>query len=88
MTLENGGFGCWSPDGRKLAVAAEIAPDNRGRIWIVDPFENGGGVPGKLTNNNREEHSIDWRDPALFHVAVDPLSKSSITTWGYIKNEK
>ena len=87
MTLD-GRFYCWSPDSKKLAIGAEIAPDDRIRIWLVDPFKADGGVPERLTNSNREEQSFDWRDPALFHVGIGLQSSTAITTWGYIKNKR
>jgi TolB protein len=80
-----GNFYCWSPDGKKIAIVTRIQPDNEFHIFIIDAE---GGVPERLTNNGREEQSADWRDPVLFHAGVEPLSKSSMVTWGYIKAQK
>jgi len=78
----------WSPDGKKLAIgaSASIVPNNwDGRIWLFDPFEPNGGVPERLTNNDREEPSTDWSDPALMPTEIGLQLKPSISTWGYIK---
>ena len=80
-----GNFCCWSPDGKKLAMVTRIEPDTTFHIFIIDTE---GGVLERLTNNDRQEGLVDWRDPALFHAGVEPLSTSSIVTWGYIKAQK
>ena len=73
---------CWSPDGQKIAIDAIIdqnASNDKSRIWIMD---SDGNNLQRLTNNNRRECLIDWRD--LSSVAVQPL-KTIQTTWAWIK---
>jgi Tol biopolymer transport system component len=81
----DGKFYCWSPDGKKLAMVTRIEPDNQSYIFIIDAE---GGVLERLTNNDRQEGLVDWRDPALFHAGIESLSKSSMVTWGYVKAQK
>ncbi len=84
MTID-GRFYCWSSDGKKIAIGAKIAPERYSCIWLFDPFEPKGGVPEKLTSNDREEYLFDWRDPALIPTGFEPQLEPSISTWGYIK---
>jgi Tol biopolymer transport system component len=72
---------CWSPDGQKIAIddTKQNESSDKSRIWIMD---SDGKNLQRLTNNDRREALIDWRDPSS--VAVQPL-KTTQTTWAWIK---
>jgi len=76
---------CWSPDGKNIAFVATDDEDDffHGfHIWLMSPD---GGDLERLTNNDRGEAQIDWRDP-VFGVSL--LSNAAKTTWGKIRMEK
>lgn len=74
----------WSPRGKKIAFGAEIKPDESAHIWMMD---SDGGNFQRLTNGAVWSESIaDWRDPSV--LAVQPSSRSVLTTWGKIKAQK
>ena len=77
------GHGCWSPDGKKIAFNAIIDPDDDAHIWVMDAD---GSDLERLTNNDREEFEIDWRDPAF--SGISPSPNSAETTWGEIKTRE
>jgi Tol biopolymer transport system component len=70
---------CWSPGGQRIAFDAQIEPGGQYNIWVMDI--NGNNLK-RLTDSDKEEFSIDWRDPSS--VAVQPL-KTIQTTWAWIK---
>lgn len=75
---------CWSPDSRKIALIIrdnEKSVLNGVHIWIMN---SDGSEFERLTNNNRNEANVDWRDSAF--IGINQSSNALASTWGEIKN--
>ncbi len=88
LVREGPSYACWSPDGKKIAFAGSIEPDEEDDFWhgahILLMNLDGSGLE-RLTDNEIGEFRFDWRDPAF--VGVDPLLDNAKVTWGEVKTQ-